>query len=314
MEIIGKIAACMMYSIRSGSSPDPLSVLRSPLLWGMAGIVFGVFFFWRGFPFLQRKSLIQNTPTSTVRGAAIGPVEVNGKVVGPYALISPLSESDCFYYHAIARGSSKEEKESKEEILYAPFFLDDGTGRVMIDPRGAEMELSPSVDDEYSPDTGDAFTRHFLVRSGISSAYPATLKEYCIRAGDHLFVLGTLRENLGLESAADCLAHGVGQPEQGFLSAAATDLQRRAALESMLPPGSAVPSLPQNRPVQTDSFDLNPPVVLMKGAAGEPFFISWRSQRDVLEELGWRSVLYIRGGPIVALVGLSLLVSHYLTH
>jgi hypothetical protein len=311
MEIIGKIAF-MMYSVRAGSSPDPLSAFRSPVLWGMAGIGFGVFFFWRGFPFLQRKSLIENTPTSTVRGAAMGQVEINGKVVGPYTLISPLSESDCFYYHAIVSGSSKEEKEPKEEILYAPFFLDDGTGRVMIDPRGAEMELSPSVDDEYSPDTGDAFTRHFLVRSGISSACPATVKEYCIRAGDHLFILGSLRENQGLESAADCLTHGVDRPEQGFLSGAAADLQRRAALESMLPPGSAIPSIPQNRSVETGAFDLNPPVVLMKGAAGEPFFISWRSQRDVLKELGLRSVLYIWGGPIVALVGLSLVVSHFL--
>ena len=50
----------------------------------------------------------------------------------------------------------------------------------------------------------------------------------------------------------------------------------------------------------------------MKGAAGEPFFISWRSQRDVIEELAWRSVLYIWGGPLVALLGLSLLVSHFL--
>ena len=45
----------------------------------------------------------------------------------------------------------------------------------MVDPRGAEMELRPSVDDEYSPSTGDAFTRHFLVRRGLSSAAPANL-------------------------------------------------------------------------------------------------------------------------------------------
>jgi hypothetical protein len=68
----------------------------------------------------------------------------------------------------------------------------------------------------------------------------------------------------------------------------------------------------QARPVETEPFDLNPPVVLMKGASGEPFFISWRSQRDVVEELAWRSVLYIWGGPVLALAGLWLLVNHLL--
>jgi hypothetical protein len=309
MESIGTIvAAFAMYFVRSGSS-DPLSLLRSPILWGVAGIGIGVRLFFRGFPFLKGKHLIEDTPTSTVRGAALGSVEVSGTVVGPYTLIAPLSQTDCFYYHAIARGSSGEEKKPKEEILYVPFFLDDGTGRVMVDPRGAQTDLQPSVDDEYSSSTGDAFTRHFLVRHGISSEYPARLEEYCIRAGDRLYVLGTLRENPGLESAADCMAHGI---SQGFLSAAAADLQRRAAIESILPPASSLPPMQQARPVETEPFDLNPPVVLMKGASGEPFFISWRSQRDVVEELAWRSVLYIWGGPVLALAGLWLLVNHLL--
>jgi hypothetical protein len=312
MHLIGKIAVAM-YFVKSGPSPDPMSVLRSPVV-GIASIAIGVFLFFRGFPFLKRKHLIQDTPTSTVRGAALGAVEISGTVVGPYTLISPLSETDCFYYHAIVRGSEGEEKKPREEVLYAPFFLDDGTGRVMVDPRGAETELRPSVDDEYSPSSGDAFTRHFLVRHGISSQSPAYLKEFCIRAGDRLDVLGTLRENPGMQSAADSLGHGVEQPQQGFLSAAAADLQRRAAIESMLPPGSPAPRMPQTRAVATEAFDLNPPVVLMKGTSGGPFFISCRSQRDVVDDLALRSFFYIWGGPVLALAGLWLLVDHFLAH
>jgi hypothetical protein len=80
----------------------------------------------------------------------------------------------------------------------------------------------------------------------------------------------------------------------------------------MLPPGSSLPPTQQDRPVETETFDLNPPVVLMRGTSGGPFFISWRSQRDVVEELAWRSVLYIWGGPVLALAGLWLLVNHLL--
>lgn len=311
MESIGQVAAAM-YFIRPASSPNPLVVLRSPVLWGIVGVGFGIFLFFRGFPFLKRKRLIQNTPTSTIRGAALGAVEVSGTVVGPYTLISPLSESDCFYYHAVARSTGEEEKKVAEEVLYAPFFLDDGTGRLMVDPRGAEMKLRPAVDEEYSPATGDAFTRHFVVRRGLSSSLRATLQEYCICPGDHLFVLATLRENPGRESAADCLAGDAAQGQQGFLSAAAADLQRRAAIESVLPPGSAVPPMPRATPVESEVFDLNPPVVLMKSTSGEPFFISWRSQRDVVQELAMRSILYIWGGPALALAGLWLLVKHLL--
>jgi len=184
----------------------------------------------------------------------------------------------------------------------------------MVDPRGAETELQPAVDDEYSPSSGDAFTRHFLVRHGISSEFPAYLKEFCIRPGDSLYVLGTLRENPGLASAADCLARGVEQPQQGFLSAAAADLQRRRAIESMLLPGSPAPRIPLARRVATEAFDLNPPVVLMRGASGSPFFISWRSQQDIVTELAWRSALYIWGGPVLAVAGLWLLVNQLLVH
>jgi len=68
--------------------------------------------------------------------------------------------------------------------------------------------------------------------------------------------------------------------------------------------------MPQTRPVATEVFDLNPPVVLMKGTSGSPFFISWRSQLEVVKELAWRSTLYIWGGPILAVAGLWLLVDH----
>ena len=82
----------------------------------------------------------------------------------------------------------------------------------------------------------------------------------------------------------------------------------------MLPPGSAAPALPQTRRAEAEAFDLNPPVVLMKGTAGEPYFISWRSQKDVIQELALRSAFYIWGGPILAVGGLWLVVEHLLAH
>jgi hypothetical protein len=52
----------------------------------------------------------------------------------------------------------------------------------------------------------------------------------------------------------------------------------------------------------------------MKSTSGEPFFISWRSQSDVVQELAMRSILYIWGGPALALAGVWLMVCRFLGH
>jgi hypothetical protein len=56
-----------------------------------------------------------------------------------------------------------------------------------------------------------------------------------------------------------------------------------------------------------EGFDLRPPTVLMKGEHQPAFFISWRSQKDVVKSLGWKSAAMIWGGP-----ALTLLCAYYL--
>ena len=176
--------------------------------------------------------------------------------------------------------------------MYTPFFLDDGTGRLMVDPRGAEMALPPSLEEDYSPSTSIGLTRHFLDRHSLSSSAPAHLEEYCVREGDQLFVLGTLRENPGrpVDASARPFTEG-----PGFLSSAAADLQRRAALASIYPSGGAVPPPAKVKIQEPESFDLNPPVLLMKGVSGEPFFIS-RSSQARRSRRAWGGVLFFTSG------------------
>jgi hypothetical protein len=116
-----------------------LRLLADPMIWALLGFAAGTYFFLRGFVFLQRKRFIQNIPRSAIRGASLGLVEVSGKVEGPYTIIAPLSEQDCFYYRTVAwqGGERRAWRKVAEENLSAPLFLDDGTGKVMVDPRGA---------------------------------------------------------------------------------------------------------------------------------------------------------------------------------
>jgi hypothetical protein len=76
-----------------------------------------------------------------------------------------------------------------------------------------------------------------------------------------------------------------------------------------MPTATAVEDRPE--PTTTKVFDLHPPVVLMKGTHDPAFFISWRSQRDVIASLGWKSSLMIWGGPVLSLACLYLLLAHF---
>jgi hypothetical protein len=61
----------------------------------------------------------------------------------------------------------------------------------------------------------------------------------------------------------------------------------------------------------SETYDLHPPVVLMKGSHDPTFLISWRSQRDLIATLSWKSTLMIWGGPALTLVCVYILLAHF---
>jgi hypothetical protein len=265
-------------------SADPLSVLGNPVIWSIIGFGAGVYFFFRGFALLRRKRFIQDVPQSTIRGASLGLVEVSGKVEGPYTIIAPLSEQDCFYYRAIAwTGGERAWHKAAEECLSAPFFLDDGTGKLMVDARGAQAELPDAFSEEYSSGVPD-YAQRFLSRHGVSSGLAVKLEEYVVRQGDTLFAMGVLREN------------ATGASEK-FLSPEAAALEREQELGGVVPVGAGAH---KSIAATSAQFDLHPTVVL-GGAPNRPLFLSLRSQREIVQSLAWKSGLYIWGGPILTL-------------
>ena len=283
-----------------GPGSDPLSrilnhpilwPLRQPLFWAILGVLVGPYLFYRGFRLLRLKRLVLDIPRSKVRAAALGAIEVVGKASGPYTLVSPLRKTDCFYYRLVVRLHSGRTVIDERCV---PVFLDDGTGQVMIDPRDAELQFEGFSGDNSS------YLDHVVSRHGFSGQDVQWAKEYCIEPGDPLFVLGTLRENPWAGKTADASSLTRIGP---FVSEAEADLLRREAFESLDP---TVPSGVTLAGAQT--FDLYPPAILMKGAS--PFVISNRSYRDVVGKLNWKSVLYIWGGPLMALAGLWEILAH----
>jgi len=273
-----------------------LWLLNQPLFWAVLGLLFGPVLFVRGFRLLQRQRRIADTPRSTVRAAALGPIEVSGRAVGPYTLVAPLSKTDCLYYRLKVESNPQGDlRNRKMRELCAPLFLDDGTGTVMIYPEGSELQLQPSGDRaEYG--------ELALGVAGGGGPPPEFAQEYCIRTDDRIFVLGHLRENPWAKKNPAAESGEFSRIGPGFVSAAEADVLRRAAfplLDPALPSGAAAGSVVE--------FDLHPPVILMKGDG--PFLISTDSPREIVAKLRWKAMLYIWGGPAAALWGLWEILS-----
>jgi hypothetical protein len=340
-------------------------------VWALLGAFGGVYVFYRGFRILQRKRLILDTPSSKIRSASMGLVEVNGLAVGPFTMTAPVTGLPCYYYRTVAwrweqRGKSSEWVKVADESQHVAFYLDDNTGKLLVNPLGAEMEIHRDFHEEYSHSlfSGNADlpanVSAFLSRHAISTDKKLKVEEYCIKPKNSLFILGTLAENPGLEVSADPIqSSGLHQYKLKL------DLSPTVGLQ---PNGSVHPSFSQHEVVRlsgpdqpthaaemsqqakiaaalvkagitnpaawsvagmegkmvsnasgaaaapgmsSHDFDPHPPAVLMQGTNNAAFFISWRSQKDVLKSLGWKSAAMIWGGPALTLLCLYILLAHF---
>jgi hypothetical protein len=162
---------------------------------------------------LQRRHLLLNTPVSRIRSASLGLVEFSGLAVGPHTVIAPITERACYYFRTIVWEWKREGRSSKwvkvaAECMHVPFFLDDNTGKVMVDPCGAELDLHRDFQQEFCDgfftmkEEAPPNVHSFLSRHGVSTTNKIKVEEFCIKPKNSLFMLGTLDENPGLELTA----------------------------------------------------------------------------------------------------------------
>jgi E3 Ubiquitin ligase len=169
------------------------------------GIVAGIVLFYRGFRMLQFKRLVLNTPFSKIRSASMGLVEVSGTAIGPQTIPAGITGAPCYYYCATAwelrqSGNNRQWKKVAQETLYVPFFVDDSTGRLLVDPQGADLDVHRTFRDEFDKSLfgSNLFPENvtqFLARNGVGASGNIRLEEHCIEPGYPLFILGTLAQN-----------------------------------------------------------------------------------------------------------------------
>lgn len=176
----------------------------------IAGFAAGIWFFVKGLILFKRKRIIENTPTSKTRGIAMGPVEVYGEVVlkkDEAQLASPFTKKPCVYYKYEIQEYRSQGKHSRWVTINsgqddAKFFVKDDTGKVLVDPSCATIEIP--ADNVFNSGMGKdppAIIMDFLKKSSIKHdgflGLNKAMKymEYFIEPGDKLYVMGTAGKN-----------------------------------------------------------------------------------------------------------------------
>src|SRR5512135_1769591 len=105
---------------------------------------------WLAFRFLHIARMLEDTPTSRVRSAAQGYVELVGRsqALAGTTNIAPLTQRPCVWWRfRIQRrtgSTSRGRASAKWQTVQSgrseqPFVLDDGTGECIVQPAGAEV-------------------------------------------------------------------------------------------------------------------------------------------------------------------------------
>jgi hypothetical protein len=169
-----------------------------------------------GFTRRKQRNLMRDTPTADVESMAVGPSEVKGSALAadgdPFP--APFSEDDCVIaqyeveqYHEDDDGGSWNTVASG--VVHTPFYVDDGTGRVLVEPHDdATFDLAPDDRETVRVDSsrnGPEPVQRFVDRMDDVS-YPADASgtendrryhQTLIRDKESVYVFGTAQPRGG---------------------------------------------------------------------------------------------------------------------
>jgi hypothetical protein len=187
-----------------------------PIVWGIVGFVGGLALLYNGIRRYQFRQKICNTPTSKIAAAAMGAVEVYGKVKPVEPLKSPANGADCTYYCTEVFRWQKSGKHSKWvrikfEIKGITFVLEDETGSVIVDSDKAQLEMPADYTFETGGQDESALperVRNLFDAWGVKYQYAKVLGiitpreklkvvEKYLAVGDLVYVFGTMQPAKG---------------------------------------------------------------------------------------------------------------------
>lgn len=219
----------------------------------------------------RQRSLIADTPTSTVRSLALGRVELEGvaePVDGPFE--TPFSATPAvLYWYSIddyhENGDGHDEWVTVESgARMAPFYLNDGTGRVLVDPDDADFDVRETV---VEVDEGEDD--------------PEEVARFLDERADRFDAVGADGATPGGVATFGPEADGV---RVGDASDLVAERRRRRYVEKFLPAGEEAYVFGKAMERESVPSDSGPDVVVGNADDIPSFSISHRSEAAVLAE------------------------------
>lgn len=242
-----------------------------PLLVGIILFVVGLATFIAGLRAMRRRRLFQNTPTSKIRSLAMGPVEVSGAAkVWKQTLTSPLMQKACVWYDYAIEKLVRRGKRSVWEVVSG-------------DRKGAPF----LVRDE---------TGSVLVDSkGAEIAVP---KDYFVKLS------GFKRTPPSVQAIFDRLK--VQRSFSWFGGSSYRLTERYIAPDDRL---FVFGTAGDNPFVAETHAQGGVEDTMIQKTKEAPFFISDRSQKEILSGLAWRTWGSLIAGTVLIVVGLLIILN-----
>jgi len=150
---------------------------------------------------VHRKRIIEDTPTSKIRSAAQGYLELvgHGYLMEGQPIVSPLTGATCTWYEFKVEERRQSGKKSewvtvRKGISDELFLIKDETGQCIIDPEGAHVTVSNKnvwyggSSNPMGNSTSSRKKRNFLTGLLVSNKYRYT--EKLLHSGETLYAIG----------------------------------------------------------------------------------------------------------------------------
>lgn len=127
----------------------------SPII-PVAMVVIGIILFLVGFMKYREYRVLADTPRIPVRSVSMGLSHVAGTSTGGQPLVSPLTQVPCYYYEVKVEKQVKKDnqetwEQTHQERAEVPFYIQDETGKVLVNPTNAEYNLPQAFWGELRP-------------------------------------------------------------------------------------------------------------------------------------------------------------------
>ncbi len=290
----------------------PLAFFSSDLEFYLAlGFLAGIYLFFKGFRVYREYRVLADTPEEPIRSIPMGLVHVHGKAKGEKLVTSPVTNTPCLFYKidieayksdSRGRGSWSHVATDADGVT---FYLEDKTGKVLVDAHNAEYDLVQSGKRETAKGTGSTLRRVLWGQGDPTLTTGNQVTDYSLATYAES-VIGTKgRASFGENFMAN-LAHGSVELLGGGRSSSG---RYRLAEYCILPEhwydvtGTCV-----ENPTAKDEHDRN---MIVKGQNEPTFLISWRSEKEIEGTLRNRAAMYVFGGAALSLGCLAALLVRF---